>query len=487
MKIVVFGAGNYYKENCEELYNLSGVEIIALSDNNSALWGKSIDGITVISPESISRTAYERIVIISIYAREIYEQLISLGVEKNRIIIWERFWAEQSRNNGMLPEPIWETDNEKEAVLILSTNLNYNGGSLSAVYAARALKERGIHVVLAAPEGNEQFVRETVDQGITVVLDRAFPCLFEAEKEWIMKFQIVMVNTLQMMECVSEISKLRPVFWWLHEPSSFYKWVTDRYPDSLNVGRFINTHICAVSRKAQQNFNCIYPNRVKDILPYGIPDMNLTECKGDGKNGRIVFAIIGTVYPLKGQDIFLRAAEQIKEYSRQAEYWIIGKFLEKEKDYVKKIREMAAKNVSVKIFGELTREEMQSVFGEIDVVVCASREDMLPITITEAMMYGKVPVITVNTGTADYIKDGVNGFIVPVSDEDALAEKMQWIIKRFDELENVRIEARKTYEKYFSMDILGENLEKELEKTQRKWCHCHEGENIESSMHLSDI
>lgn len=101
----------------------------------------------------------------------------------------------------------------------------------------------------------------------------------------------------------------------------------------------------------------------------------------------------------------------------------------------------------------------------IDVVVCAS-EETLSLTIVEGMMNSKICITTDNTGIAEYIEDGVNGFICKAGNADSLAEKMKYIIDHFNELDEVRKNARKTYEKFFTLDILGENLERELKLSE---------------------
>lgn len=113
---------------------------------------------------------------------------------------------------------------------------------------------------------------------------------------------------------------------------------------------------------------------------------------------------------------------------------------------------------SVKILGELDREEIDNLFSDIDVLVCTSLEETLSLTVVEAMMYGKICITTDTTGVAEYVRDGVNGFVIPCNNVNALREKMEWIIDNINKLESIKINARKTYEKYFNMDVFGENL-----------------------------
>lgn len=476
MNVIIFGMGNYYMEQKEKLLSLSGIKIVAFSDNNALLWKQKEDGVPVISPDAIRLYAYEKIVIMSIYAREIYEQLVAMGVDRNKVVTWERFLAEIQQQSGEYFCREFIADNIEKDVLIVSYDLNYDGASLVAVYAATVLKERGRSVMLAAAKGGDKFIREMVKKGISIVINSALPYILEADREWFREFQVVLVNTFPMIECACEISELCPVIWWVHEASPFYKTITRKYPNSLDMGRFANINIYAVSKNAQYYFNSVYPNRVQKTLSYGIPDTAIHKVAESGQKKKVVFAVIGTVYPLKGQDIFLKAAGRMC-FDTRAEFWVIGRYLDKEREYLETILNLAAQLDSVKMIGELSRDEMQEAFSQIDVVVCASHEETVSITITEAMMHGKICITTENTGIADYIQNGKNGFVIPTNDVAALSERMQWVALHYEELENVRTEARKIYEEHFTMETFGANLEKALYETETKWKRDNESEN----------
>ena len=124
-----------------------------------------------------------------------------------------------------------------------------------------------------------------------------------------------------------------------------------------------------------------------------------------------------------------------------------------------------ASDSSIEFLGELTREEIKKAFQDIDVLVCPSREDPLPIVVTEAMMYGKTCIVSDSVGMADHIEDGENGFVFRKDDADALAERMTWVFRNQNRLAKIGKNARKVYEECFTMDCFGQRLEDVL----RKW------------------
>ena len=194
------------------------------------------------------------------------------------------------------------------------------------------------------------------------------------------------------------------------------------------------------------------------VLPYGIPDEY--EKKEKNKIERLTFAMIGLISEQKGQDIFLDAIEKLDIQKDKATFLVIGKNLHD--SYGCMIEEKIQKKSDVLLLGELSHDEVIRQWKDIDVLVVASREDMLPIVATEAMMMGKTCILSNVTGTVDYIKDYESGLIFSVLDSDELAERMQWCINHKDELDLIGKSAREVYEKNFSMDIFAENLEKAL-------------------------
>jgi glycosyltransferase involved in cell wall biosynthesis len=62
------------------------------------------------------------------------------------------------------------------------------------------------------------------------------------------------------------------------------------------------------------------------------------------------------------------------------------------------------------------------------------------------------PIITTNaSGCKETVKEGVNGFLVPVASIDILAEKMIWFIEHSEHIEPMGIASRRMVEKKFDV------------------------------------
>lgn len=63
-------------------------------------------------------------------------------------------------------------------------------------------------------------------------------------------------------------------------------------------------------------------------------------------------------------------------------------------------------------------------------------------------------------GCRDTVEDGVNGFIIPVKDSDALAEKLEILINDYDLRIRMGIEARRIAERDFSIkNVVDKHME----------------------------
>lgn len=466
MKIVIFGVGRLYRDRKQEI--TSEYEIVAFLDNNPKLQGQSIDGASVFAPEKILQLSYNKIVLMSASEEAMKKQLIGLGVNRKDIWYWERFASEMFRGRLQFYCELENVKDCKKRVLIVSNYLDYTGGPFAAVYAAKALKNRGYEVLLTASSGEKTFIDEMTETGINIALCPSLPYVHKEELMWIQQFDVILVNVFPMVPCVGEFSKVRPVLWWIHESVELlYHGIMNRYEEYVDKEQIKKAQIYAVSKVAQSKFNFYCSDRIKKIMPYGIPDLKRKNSFSHMEDG-LVFAVIGTVHVGKAQDVFVKAVGHLRaEEKERMRFLIIGSIGTDE--YSSAVRELASKEPTVEITGRLTRKEIGIAYEKIDIVVCPSLEDSLPIVATEGMMYGKVCIVSDVTGTADYIEDEKNGLICKAGDPEELCRKMRWVIQNQKKLPEMGRKARQIYKKHFSMESFGERLEAAMRNTQEAW------------------
>lgn len=86
-----------------------------------------------------------------------------------------------------------------------------------------------------------------------------------------------------------------------------------------------------------------------------------------------------------------------------------------------------------RIQGALPRAEMRDLYSQASVFVLPSIEDGFGQVIVQAMACGVPVITTTNSGGPDVITDGKDGFIVPVRDVRAIAERLDYLYRHPDE------------------------------------------------------
>lgn len=92
----------------------------------------------------------------------------------------------------------------------------------------------------------------------------------------------------------------------------------------------------------------------------------------------------------------------------------------------------------------------------------------MSIVIAEGMMNKKICITNDNTGIAEFIEDGKNGFIYKAGNDEDLLEKLRYVISNFDKLDDMRNKARQTYEHSFSMKRFSDDLQNIIENKLTK-------------------
>ena len=479
-RIIIFGTGLFYKNRKWFLGKLLEQDkIVAFIDNNENLTGAQIEGIPIYLPSYVNELQFDYVLLMSINAAEMRKQLLQLNISEDKIYSYEDYCCQVKGNIlleytggqfSLYEKSKWRytggnSDNQgkRKKYLIISTSLNYNGGTMAAVYACQALYNHGHEVVLAAPDGNDTFIAEMGKRGVEIILVPSMPAYNEMDSMFLSQFDRIMVNVVQMIEYACELSKHNPVVWWIHEPEMLYNIVLNKYPQYRDISSFKSIKIYSVSDLAKYNFESYMRVRVNGVLPLGIPDEK--QETNQKRSDKIVFAMIADFLPLKAQDILLKAVAGMKKRDK-FEVWLIGNITETE--YAKDIVREAETMPNVKIFGRLNHDEIVKIYNLIDVVICASLEETMSIAIAEGMMHGKICITTDNTGIASYITDELNGLICKTGDAESLAKKISWVIERYPYLNKMKEQARKTYEEQFAFDVFEKRLESAFEDLMNK-------------------
>lgn len=140
------------------------------------------------------------------------------------------------------------------------------------------------------------------------------------------------------------------------------------------------------------------------------------------QNSNHVVLSVGQFIHRKGFDVLLKAAKLFPEDTIL--YIVGGKVTE---EYTSLLRDTGWSVVHFVDF--MPPNELKYYFLGCDVFVLPTREDVWGLVVNEAMAYG-CPVVTTERCVAglEMVKNGENGFLVPVEDVDELGKKVNEIL-----------------------------------------------------------
>ena len=85
----------------------------------------------------------------------------------------------------------------------------------------------------------------------------------------------------------------------------------------------------------------------------------------------------------------------------------------------------------------LNRTKLIEVLSSCDLLALPSLVEGFGHVILESMSLGMPVVATANTGAPDVVRDGVDGFIVPIRDASAIANRFEWALENFKTLQDM--------------------------------------------------
>lgn len=124
------------------------------------------------------------------------------------------------------------------------------------------------------------------------------------------------------------------------------------------------------------------------------------------------------------------------------------------------IRELLRKfKGKYKVLDHVPHLELYTLYSQCSVYVLPSLQEGLAMVQVEAMACGIPVVCSTNTGGEDIIRNGIDGFVVPVRDVDALKEKILYLYENETERREMGLAAL-TRAQEFTWDRYGERIVK---------------------------
>jgi glycosyltransferase involved in cell wall biosynthesis len=274
------------------------------------------------------------------------------------------------------------------------------------------------------------------------------------------RFDVVIANTLVMWAAVRAANEAgMPVIWYIHE-SRVARQLIAQIPEIQPTLELADIIVMPTHQTAA--LYAPFTRQTIAVVPYGIPPAHvLSEAARDATV--TCFLLLGSYERRKGQDLFLHAVAQLPvAIGRKAIFQAAGRKLDGV--FYETITRQAAALPNVCLYGPLEHDEALAATAAADVLVCASRDETMPIAILEAMSLGKAIIATNVGGIAECLRDGVDALLVPAEDSEALAHAIRRCVEAPGLINSLGKNACQTFSAQFSLDLLGERFTALIER-----------------------
>ena len=182
-------------------------------------------------------------------------------------------------------------------------------------------------------------------------------------------------------------------------------------------------------------------------IPYGVDFNNFRKIQKEDDVFRIIFA--GSLSLRKGVHYLLKAFSELG--LKNVELVLIGHQSKEIKPFMEKYKRC------YRYIGKVPHLELYRYLSQGSIFVLPSIEEGLAMVIPQAMACGLPVICTTNTGGADIIRDGKEGFIIPIRDVSALKEKILYLYEHEEE-RRLMSEMSLKRAKEFTWDAYGDKV-----------------------------
>lgn len=230
------------------------------------------------------------------------------------------------------------------------------------------------------------------------------------------------------------------------------RWLTRRMFASRDV------RVVAVSQAVREHWERFLPCRGAQIqvIHNGVDTRLYEKCEEarERLGRKPVVGVASRLVGEKGVRYFLEAIRILAHKGVSCQVLIAGEG--PERNVLEEITREGNTKIEVSFLGQL--EDMSEFLGRIDVFVCPSLSEGMPIGMLEAMAAGRPIVATRVGGIPEAIRDGVDGVLIAPRDPVVLAEALAKIIEDDDFRRTIAANALERARDYFSINRVYEEL-----------------------------
>jgi len=183
-------------------------------------------------------------------------------------------------------------------------------------------------------------------------------------------------------------------------------------------------------------------------VPFGVDTSDFRPIEKKDDVFRVIFA--GQMILRKGVHYLLEAFSDLN--LPDAELWLIGSKKKEIHKYFEKYSD------HFHFLGHKPQSELYKYYSQGSVFAMCSIEEGLAMVQPQAMACGLPLICTPNTGGEDLIREGEEGFVVPIRDVEALKEKILWCYEHRDECREMGRKAKSRVQESFRWRDYGDRI-----------------------------
>lgn len=145
-----------------------------------------------------------------------------------------------------------------------------------------------------------------------------------------------------------------------------------------------------------------------------------------------VIGTVANVNPIKGLETLIRASAHLRDLGHLPHVVIVGPVFDRQHAYHRRLMALAQELGLDRIHFVGSRADVRPILARIDIYVCSSLAESSPVSVWEAMAMAR-PVVSTDVGdVARHVEDGISGLIAPISDAEAMADRISQLLDDAD-------------------------------------------------------
>lgn len=202
------------------------------------------------------------------------------------------------------------------------------------------------------------------------------------------------------------------------------------------------------------------------VVPNGVADMRgkVKELPAAG-GAPMVILFTGVLIPSKGVRVLLEAFRQVVEQGGNARLELMGRW--GDADFEQECQTFVSRHGlqgQVRFLGVKRDVEKLEHFANCGIFCFPSHfeAESFGLVLLEAMQFAKPVVSTAWRGIPSVVQDGVNGFLVPVEDPSAVADRLLELLRDESLRRRMGEEGRRIFTERFTLERFQHNMEEVL-------------------------